>query len=158
MVTAGASPAWRTRWMSAAVNVNASPAPNTRVTGSPPPAPGQAILGHAALDHRHGAGGQVVVVEAGVVIVHPADQPDRKAVVAVQLLVVPALRVVAHAVRPRGGVGGEAADDGLELGRGQLGHRKRSGLATAIACSAASPSPCGTGAATGRSEPYSSRS
>ena len=35
-MTAGSVPAWLTRWMSAAPNVNASPAATVRAAGAPP--------------------------------------------------------------------------------------------------------------------------
>ena len=74
------------------------------------------FLGHLAADHGHGAGGQVVIVEAGVVIVHPADQPDRELVVAQQLLVDAALGVVLDEMRPARRLLREAPHDRDELG------------------------------------------
>ena len=42
----------------------------------------EALLVHASADDRHGTRRRVVVVKAGVVIVHPADQPSAQVIVA----------------------------------------------------------------------------
>ena len=76
----------------------------------------QAVLDHLALRDGHGAGGAVVVVEAGVVVVHPADEPDGEVVVADELLVDALGRVVADERAPEVGPSGEPGDDVLELG------------------------------------------
>src|SRR4051812_49331698 len=111
------------------------------------------ILGDRPRDDGDGAAGEIVVVEAGVVLVHPADQPDRDLVVALQLDVDPLLARVPDETLPAPGVGGEVEDELLEV------HRKRSGLTTVIACCAAGPSSDRlAGATTGRSVPYRSRS
>ena len=112
------------------------------------------VLGHGAGDDGDRAAGQVVVVKAGVVVVHPADQPDRDVVVAVQLLVVALLARVADEVRPALRRRRQLADEPLERGAVELAHSTRSGFATVSACSAAAPSAdSGTGDTTGRSEP-----
>jgi hypothetical protein len=41
----------------------------------------EALLAHASSHHGDGARGHVVVVKAGVVVVHPADQPRGQMVV-----------------------------------------------------------------------------
>src|SRR4051794_22017303 len=119
----------------------------------------EAVLGDLALHDRDRPAGQVVVVEARVLFVHPTDQPHRDVVVAAQLLVVPLVGRVLHEVLPHRRVGGEVADEGLQGGAVELIHTKRSGLVTKMACSAAAPSAASaTGSITGRSEPYRRRS
>jgi hypothetical protein len=49
------------------------------------------------------------------VVVHPADQPDRELVVAVQLVVVAPVGVVADEVAPGARLRGQALDDRLQL-------------------------------------------
>src|SRR5205085_12490538 len=49
----------------------------------------------------HRSAGDVVVVEAGVVAGHPADQPERQMRVAEELLENPLGRVVAHQALPQ---------------------------------------------------------
>src|ERR1700677_4924183 len=80
----------------------------------------QALLAHAASDHRDGARGDIVVVKAGVVVVHPADQPRRQVRVAEQLLVDALGVVVMDAVDPQLRLRGELGDERLQLGRGQV--------------------------------------
>ena len=93
-------------------------------------------------------------MKAGVVVVHPADQPDRDVVVAAQLLVVALVGRVAHEVRPAIRVVRQVADEALERGAVEGVHTRRSGLETPMACSAAGPRALSaTGAITGRSEP-----
>ena len=77
----------------------------------------QALLAHGAADDGDGAGGAVVVVKAGVVIVHPADQPCADVRVCDQLLVGALAGVVADALDPELGPVGELADERLELAR-----------------------------------------
>ena len=77
--------------MSAAEKPKHSPAANMRSRGAP--VQRQALLAHPPADHGHRPGGTVVVVKAGVVVVHPADQPRGQVLVADQLRVV-ALRGV----------------------------------------------------------------
>ncbi len=143
--------------MSAALKQNASPAPKLRVTARTSEC--ETVLRDLALHDRDRPAGQVVVVEAGVLVVHPTDQPHRDVVVAAQLLVVPLVGRVLHEVLPDRRVGGQVADEGLQGGAVQLIHTKRSGLVTKRACSAAAPSEVSAvGSTTGRSEPYSRRS
>ncbi len=101
------------------------------------PAECQPILGHLAVHHGDGATGEVVVVKAGVVVVHPADQPDRDVVVAAQLFVVALVRCVAHEVLPHLRVCRQIADERLQGGAVELVHTQCSGLVTKMACCAA---------------------
>ena len=72
----------------------------------------------------------VVVVEAGVVVLHPADEPHGDVLVAQQLLVGPLVRVVADEVAPALGLRRPGGDEALELlgpevatvGRQRRGH------------------------------------
>jgi hypothetical protein len=80
----------------------------------------QALLAHGAADDRHGSGGHVVVVKAGVVVVHPADQPRRQVIVAQQLLVDALAGVVLDQMNPQLGPVGELAHEVLELGTRQV--------------------------------------
>lgn len=54
----------------------------------------EAVLDELAFDDLNGAGGPVMVVEPRVLLVRPADQPDVELGVAVELRVVPLVRVV----------------------------------------------------------------
>ena len=117
-----------------------------------------------------------MVVEAGVVVVHPADQPDGDVVVAQQLLVDARARIVGDEVTPQLGTAGEPRDVALELGAvevaagGTIDHAatrarspapcsRRAGLTVRSAAVAALPSRLGTGSpTTGRSEPWTSAS
>ena len=73
------------------------------------------VLLQAPRGHRDRPGRQVVVVEARVVVVHPADEPDGEVGVAQELLVDAPFAVVADVRRPQLGAGGEGADERLEL-------------------------------------------
>ena len=75
----------------------------------------QPLLAHAPADDRHGAGGQVVIVKARVVVLHPADQPRRHMGIADQLLIPALARVVLHEVDPQLGAIGQLSDERLEL-------------------------------------------
>ena len=97
-MTAGSAPAWRTRWMSEASKENAlAGAEHARGRRR---AEHEPVLAHAALDDGDSAGGDVVVVEARVVVVHPADQPRGDVVVAQELGVGPRGAVVLDEVAP----------------------------------------------------------
>src|SRR4051812_2754366 len=75
----------------------------------------EALLEHGAADHGHGSGGEIVVVEAGVVPRHPADQPGLE-VGLVEHALEDALRgVVANEVLPRGGLRGQACHQAAQL-------------------------------------------
>jgi hypothetical protein len=80
--------------MSDAQKENASPTPATRSTAE------QALLAHLAGDHGDRAAGHVVVVEARVVVVHPADQPHGHVVVVDELHVPASRGVVLDEMRP----------------------------------------------------------
>ena len=56
-----------------------------------------------------------MVVEAGVVALHPADQPDRQVLVQHELLEAALLRAVAHQGPPQPGAGGEGGDHRTQL-------------------------------------------
>jgi hypothetical protein len=56
-----------------------------------------------------------VVVEAGVVPGHPADQPDFDLVVEAQALEDPLRGIVADQMDPRRGVGGQPGDQRAQL-------------------------------------------
>ena len=75
----------------------------------------QALLAHGSADDGDGAGGDVVVMEAGVVLVHPADQPGREVIVAEQLLVQALGAVVLDQVDPQLRPVGELAHERLQL-------------------------------------------
>ena len=122
------------------------------------PAEGQALLAHGAADHGDRAGGEIVVVEAGVLVLAPADHPG------VDVLVVDELHVDAAAgVRRREGV--PARPVGCEVGNelAQLALRevaRTGGHAAAptvpksrAPCSAKPARPSGWGSTTGRSDP-----
>src|SRR6185312_9624126 len=113
-------------------------------------------------DDRDRARGDVVVVEAGVLLVHPADQPRRHVVVAHQLRVAARGAVVLDQVRPQLGALGEALDELDQLGRVHASTSTpsaRCGFTVVRAYSTASPSTLGSAAAmTGRSEPCTRRS
>ena len=119
------------------------------------PAEREPVLGHLALDHRDGPAGKVVVVEARVVVVHPADQPDRDVVVAAQLLVVALVRRVLHEVLPHRGIGGQVTDEGLQGGAVELTHSEalRVGDGRGRARPRRRAPRAATGSTTGRSEP-----
>ena len=76
----------------------------------------EALLAHAPADHGDGSGGDVVVVKAGVVVVHPADQPRRQVRVGEQLLVDALGVIVVDAVDPQLRPIGELGDERLQLG------------------------------------------
>ena len=79
--------------------VKARRRPEDAVDGGPSIA--QALLAHRAAQDRDRASGDVVVVEAGVVIVHPADQPGGQVLVAEQLLIDALRGVVLDEVDPQ---------------------------------------------------------
>ena len=90
----------------------------------------QALLDDGALGDDDRSRREVVVVEAGVVAGHPADEPDLDLVVEAQALEDALGRVVADEVAPALGGGGEAGDDLAQLGatqdgRGEVGHRRK---------------------------------
>lgn len=80
----------------------------------------KALLADGSADDGHGAGGDVVVVEAGVVLVHPADQPGCDVLVAEQLLVDALRGVVLDQMDPQLGPIGQLADERLELWAGEI--------------------------------------
>src|SRR4051812_41158230 len=71
----------------------------------------QALLQDQPGDDGHRTRRDVVVVEARVVVVHPADQPDAHVLVEDHLLVGPLVRGVSDEVPPRRVVGGEPGDE-----------------------------------------------
>jgi hypothetical protein len=90
----------------------------------------QALLPHGAGGNADRARGEVVVVEAGVVVVHPADQPDGDVLVTVQLDVGAGVGAVGDEVLPRLGAGGDIGDEGgelvlVEVVRGWVDHADR---------------------------------
>ncbi len=137
----------------------------------------QALLAHAPADHGDRARGDVVVVKAGVVVVHPADQPSGQVRVGEQLLVDALGVVVVDAadpqLRPLGELGDEGSAAPGQSGHGRAGaeqgergsHRRASTLAgrcqpkaRAVASASRSQSsgsdvPSSAGSTTGRSEP-----
>ena len=56
-----------------------------------------------------------MVVKAGVVVLHPADQPGRHVLVAEQLLIDALVGVVLDQIDPQLGTGGEVAHEALQL-------------------------------------------
>jgi hypothetical protein len=77
----------------------------------------QALLAERTRYDGQGAGRAVVVVEAGVVAVRPADQPDAQVLVGVQLDVgALAVGIDAHVVGPELALGGEVRGDRAQLG------------------------------------------
>ena len=112
-MTAGSEPAWLTRWISEARKWKVPPARKTPLRVGP--VDRQTLLADGPADDGDGAGGDVVVVEAGVVLVHPADQPGGQVLVAEQLLVYPLGGVVLDESNPQLGPVGELADERLQL-------------------------------------------
>ena len=130
-MTAGSAPACCTRWMSEASNENAPPASDDargrrRAEHEP-------VLADAARDDGHRAGGDVVVVEAGVLLVHPADQPGGDVVVAQQLRVAARRAVVLDEVRPQLRAGSRGPDEVDSARRGSCRHRHRAEDAVGVA-------------------------
>ncbi len=80
----------------------------------------QALLADVAADDGHGAGRDVVVVKAGVLLVHPADQPRGHVRVAEQLVVDALSRVVPDELDPQLRSVGELAHERLQLRGGQV--------------------------------------
>ena len=80
----------------------------------------QTLLAHRAADDRDGARRDVVVVEAGVVVVHPADQPCGQVLVAQQLLIDALAAVVLDQIDPQLRPVGELADERLQLRAGEV--------------------------------------
>src|SRR5258708_8051278 len=76
----------------------------------------QALLANGATDDRDCAAGAIVVVEARVVVLHPADQPGGQVRVAQQLLIGALGGVVADVVDPQLRTVCKLADECLELG------------------------------------------
>src|SRR4051812_11230021 len=130
----------------------------------------EAVLPDGSARDGHRAGGEVVVVEPGVVVLHPADEPDLDVLVADELLVGARLWVVMDAPGPQVGPGGHVGGQPAQLGLVERavawvgGHAasasrwtrcsRRAGLATVIASRAAGPSwPPGASSTTGRSDP-----
>src|SRR5215213_958076 len=73
------------------------------------------LLAHGAGDHGDGPGREVVVVEAGVVVLGPADQPHVEMLVAQQLFVRALRGVVVHVRGPALRLRGELRRDGAQL-------------------------------------------
>src|SRR4051794_32289707 len=130
----------------------------------------ETVLPDGSARDGHGAGGEVVVVEPGVVVLHPADEPDLDVLVADELLVGARLWVVMDAPGPQVGPGGHVGGQPAQLGLVERavarvgGHAasasrwtrcsRRAGLATVIASRAAGPSwPPGASSTTGRADP-----
>ena len=65
----------------------------------------QPLLHHLSLHHRHRAARNVVIVEARVVSLHPADHPGRHLVVVAKQLECALSGVVVHQVLPQLGAG-----------------------------------------------------
>jgi hypothetical protein len=80
----------------------------------------QALLAHAPADNSNSASGDVVVVEAGVVILHPADQPRGEMLVAAELLVDALAGLMTDGVDPQLWTVGQLAHEVLELDCGQV--------------------------------------
>lgn len=132
----------------------------------------QALLDDLALEHRDRSGGAVVVVEAGVVAGHPADEPHGHVLVGDEAVERAPVRVVADVGAPELGPLAEPAREHAQLvadevaagGERRAGHaatavagRSRSsaaGLSWTIARRSAGAS--GAGSAYGQSEPCTS--
>src|SRR5581483_9195870 len=76
----------------------------------------EAILDERPLAHVHAAGGQVVVVVAGLLVVEPAEEPHIEMLVAVELRVVALARIVAHVAPPQARLVADARRELGELG------------------------------------------
>ena len=140
--------------MSDALNVNVPPGRHLAAHGAA--AEHQPVLADRAGDDADRALGEVVVVEARVVVVHPADEPDLDLVVAAQQLVAALARVVLDQVLPRLRLRHQVGDQGLERAHAATAMRP---VNVALACRArTSPAGSSGGPTTGRSEPYTSRS
>src|SRR3954468_19474082 len=150
-----------------------------RIAGTHAPAQGRSaeretLLDDGALGDRQRAAGDVVVVEARVVIVHPADEPDRDVLVAYELLVCAHGGVVVDEMAPRLRLPHEPGDERAQLGSGEVARAgrvderhaatsaarspsRRATFAPTIASRAAGPSSDGDATSTtGRSEPWTS--
>src|SRR5438270_11680142 len=88
------------------------------------PAQRQALLDDPPLDNRHRARRAVVVVEAGVLLAGPADQPQAEVLGPDQLVVGAAGGVVGDQVAPLVGAGGAGAHEREELRGGEVALRK----------------------------------
>src|SRR5947209_9195389 len=114
----------------------------------------QAVLSDLAAQDADRRARFVVVVEAGVLVLAPADEPGVDILVLPDLLIDAHVAGVAHVRFPEFRGGGEPLDKGAELFRGQA-HARASDRANsefALAWRSASR-PVGTGSATGRSDP-----
>ena len=126
----------------------------------------ETVLADSAVDHGDRRRGLVVIVEAGVLVVAPADHPGVDVLVVADLLVDADVGGVPDRVAPALGRRGEVGDEPLELDWGEahtatvvdsarrfpgLVWRRRVALAWRV-CS----QPVRAGSTTGRSEPYTS--
>ena len=114
MVTAGAPAAWPTLWIAQPSKLNASP--GARLARAGRPAEAQPLLGDGPAHDRDRARGAVVVVEAGLLAGHPAQQPHRRVRRLEQAVARAPLGVDADVRLPAGRVGGEALGEGGQLG------------------------------------------
>ena len=103
--------------MSVASNPKDSPAPSSTAVGGPPMCSRSSRSRPRTTETE--PGGAVVVVEAGVVALHPADEPDRQVLVGQQLLERAAVGFVAHQRLPQVVVRGDARGHAGQLGLGQ---------------------------------------
>src|ERR1700730_688986 len=92
----------------------------------------EALLAHLSADHRDGTGGRVMVVTAGVVSVHPADQPRAQVIVEEQLLVAAPCPVVSDQVDPELRPVGELGDEAPQLGYREIAPTRTSDRAERI--------------------------
>src|SRR4051812_47306680 len=133
----------------------------------------EALLAQRPLDDGDGAGRQIVVVEPRVLIVAPADHPDRDVLVAHDLRVAPLVGVGPGELLPQCGARAERAHEREQLVAREVAAERaldhaataarpatsRDGLAVVIASYAAPPSTSSlAGSTTGRSVPYTSGS
>ena len=86
----------------------------------------QALLHHGALGDDDRPRREVVVMEAGVVAGHPADEPDLELIVEAQALEDALGGVVADQMGPRLRIGGQTRDDRAQLGAPQRWRRRSS--------------------------------
>src|SRR3954447_20822695 len=157
-VVAGGPSAWATRWMSELAKSKTSPGPKGRTRGA---RGSRRRSSRTRPSTTYRPRGQVVIVKARVMVVHPADQPHHHVLVVDEQLVGALVAVVADVRAPQLRSCGDVGDQLAEVHAAtasRLANSSRAGLRRVIASHAASPSGPGGAkrATTGRSEPCTS--
>src|ERR671914_529773 len=132
----------------------------------------QTLLDQLPRHDRDGPAGEVVVVEPGVVAIHPGDDPDVHVIVAPELGEVAVLGIEIDEVSPRGWIGRDLSDQPAKCRQIEValesawrGHAatsasesSRAELRARSATCTASPNGGSAAGSTGRSDPYTSAS